>query len=107
MMPVVFARNLFGFVVRVLEIIGGLEALDGFFHAADAAEIVSVHVVGVRNVGSESFVGFSVDERLVDVADIFVGMDQIVMSSKVIRLKLEDFFIPVNGFVRATVAASI
>src|SRR5215470_10688608 len=106
MMPVVFARNAFCFVVGVLEIICGLEAVDGFLHSANAAKIVSVHVVSMRNIGSEPLIGFSMDQRLIDLADILVRVDQIMVGGKIIGLKLKDFVVPVYGFVAPTLAAS-
>src|SRR5215475_13905614 len=106
MMPVVFARNAFCFVVGVLEIICSLEALDGFFDSADAAKIVSVHVVSMRNIGSEPLIGFSMDQRLIDLADVLVRVDQIMVGGKIIRLKLKDLVVPLNGFIASTLAAS-
>ncbi len=83
MVPVELRRHFFGLVVGALDFVGFQETGDGFVDPADAAEVMAVHVMRVRNHGSQALVDLAVFQRLRHPVHGFVGMDQVMMRGEV------------------------
>ncbi len=93
--PVHAGRDVLGQVVRLLDLVRPGESGDRVLHAAHAPQVVAVHVVRVRDPGSEAGVGRSVLQGQVDLVDGLVGMDEIVVGREVVGEDGEG--LPVEG----------
>src|SRR6266849_1799441 len=93
MMPVVIRRNVFSAVVGVLQIVGLPEFCYRFSDAAYAAKVVAVHVTRVRNCVRKSRISFAMLQRGFHLSDVFIGVNQIMMRSEVVRRYCEHLLI--------------
>src|SRR5689334_14711638 len=105
-MPIELARDVLRFVISVLEVICLAKAIDGFFGASSAAQVVSVHVLRVRDVRSCIRIGEPVFERLIDVSYEFVGVNQVMMGGEVAGCAIERGFIKSDGRRCASLSAA-
>src|SRR5260370_39311922 len=104
-MPIIASRNLFRFIVAELQGVGFSELGDGFIHPSDNAEVMAVHMLGVRNRGAEPGVNLTVFDRLLRVSDRVESMHQIMLGSRIVGRDCQISLLVGNGSLPATVAA--
>src|SRR6266481_6556313 len=88
-MPVVLCRDFLRSVITILEFLGFQKLFYGFVRAPRAQQFVAVHVVGVRNGGSETRVFGGELQGFADVPNTFAGVRIVVQSREVFWRKCQ------------------
>src|SRR5215467_4367284 len=105
-MPVNGGREIIAFEVGELQPVGNFELCDRFEHSSRTAKDVSVHMVRVRHVRSQTDIGTCIRESFRGTARIFVTVNQEMASSEIIRPYCQDSFIERDSANHATLTIS-
>ena len=95
--PIVLGGDVLGTIVRILQVIRGTKLLNGILNAAGPTEFMPAHVMCMRNGGRYAQVRLAMKERFFRTSDVFVGMSQIVMRSRIIRRNYQRCLVKRDG----------
>src|SRR6266702_1410792 len=95
--PIVLSGNVLGTIVRILQVIRRAELFDCILDAAGSTEFMPAHVMRVRNGGRCAQVRLTVKKRFFGTSDVFVGMSQIMMRSRIIRRNYQCCLVKRDG----------
>src|SRR5712692_11777740 len=105
-MPVVASRDVFRFVVAALQGVGFSELGDSLIVPSENAQVVAVHMLGVRNGGAESGVNLTVFHGFPRVSDRLKSMHEIMLSGKIVRRDCQSRLIVGNGTHQPTLSTT-
>lgn len=105
-MPIIASRNALRLVIRFFEGVGLAKLGDGFVRAPHDAQIVPVHVLGMRDGWTQTGVNLSVLYGLVCVSDSLVGMHEIMLRSRIVGRDCEGGLVVGDGSYASTLAAT-
>src|SRR5437879_12637789 len=95
--PIVLGGDVLGTIVRILQVIRGAKLLDGILNAAGPTEFMPTHVMCMRNRGRCAQVRLTVKKCFFGTSDVFVGMSQIMMRSRIIRRNYQRCLVKRDG----------
>src|SRR5688500_13887967 len=93
MVPVDLGPDLLALEIGALETIGDLKAFDGLACTPDPSQVVTVHVVRMRNFRCSGGILRTVAERIIDAPCEFVRVDQEVIGSEMRGTLRQDVFV--------------
>src|SRR6266849_9236607 len=105
-MPIIASRNFLRFVVAALQGAGFSELGDGLIIPSENAQVVAIHVLGMRNRGAEPGVNLTVFHGFLRVSDRLEGVDQIMLGSRIVGRDCQSCLIVSNGSYQSTLAAT-
>src|SRR5262245_24143875 len=85
--PVIFGRDLLSCVVCAFELIRLAELFKRLFYASRAPEVMSVHMLCMRNRGCQPGVPVAVLQRFFSSIHLLIRMSKVVVSREVIWRK--------------------
>lgn len=105
--PVVVARDVFASVVLVLEPMCPLEDRDRLGHPPDLHQIVPAQVQCVRHLRRRVGVCLAMLERLVEVPEVLVAVNEVVVRAEVSGRQRERALVERNGRRGAALTAAV
>src|SRR5258708_11997194 len=104
--PIVPGRNFFRFVIPELQGVGFSELRDGLIAPSENAQVVAIHVLGVRDGGAQPRVILTVLHGLLRVSDRLESMHQIMLRSRISGRNCQGSLIVGNGSHQSALATA-
>src|SRR5258708_20309049 len=105
-MPIIARRNVYRFIVAELQGVGFAELGYGLVVPSENAQVVAIHVLGMRNRGAEPGVNLTVFHGFLSLSDRLESMHQIMLGSRISGRNCQSCLIVGNGTHESTLAAA-